>query len=310
MSEVIAPAFHPSCVLLDIDAPDKPALIGRMVEAIFDEAGIQQTEALPVDAAAVTQAILEREDEAPTGMGNGFAFPHARIAGMELLAVAFARLNTPLDFGGPDEAPARFVCLMILPLARPQVALTVMAGAARVGLSSSKRGMLEREQDPAVLARFLTRALIDPEAPILARDLMRAPVLDVFEDMPLHEVARALAQKDTHATSVVDRSGTIVGQITCEDLFRVGMPDFFTQLKSIAFIKEFDPFDDYFKFEQGARARDVMTQDYSALPEEATLLEVVFELAVKRHPKVYVVREGKRVGIIDPFVVLDRVINI
>jgi PTS system nitrogen regulatory IIA component len=301
--------FDPSCVLLDIEAEDKAALIARLVKAVF-EADAQRASAIPLDAAGVTAAVMERESVMPTGVGGGFAFPHARVDGLDTVAVAFARLRRPLDFGSPDGIPTSFVCLMILPLARPQIALTLMAAAARIASSRGERKILEREDDPVALARYLSQSLLDVDAPILARDLMRAPVFEVYEDMPLHEVAQALAQKDTHATSVVTRDGTIVGQITCEDLFRVGMPDFFTQLKSIAFIKEFDPFDDYFKFEQGACARDVMTQDYAALPESATLLEVVFELAVKRHPKVYVVRDGKRVGIIDPFIVLDRVVNI
>jgi CBS domain-containing protein len=53
-----------------------------------------------------------------------------------------------------------------------------------------------------------------------------------------------------------------------------------------------------------------MRTDYAALPESATLLEIVFELAIRRHVKVYVVRDGKRIGIIDRSQVLDRVINI
>jgi PTS system nitrogen regulatory IIA component len=301
--------FHTECVLLDMDAPDKGAVIKRMVRALC-EARALPPEPASLTPESLTRLVLEREAEMATGTGNGFAFPHTRVPGLDAIAVAFARMRNGVDFGAPDGQPAVFIFLMILPADRPQMALTLMAAAARLGESPVEQQRLERERDPASLARFLTRALLNHDAPILARDLMREPILDVFEDMPLHEVTRALALKDTHATSVVKRDGTIVGQITCEDLFRVGMPDFFSQLKSISFIREFDPFDDYFKFERGACARDVMTQHYAALPEDATLVEVIFELAVKRHPKVYVVRDGKRVGIIDPFVVLDRVIRI
>ena len=309
MNTEVPSAFHSSCVLLDVDATDKHALIPMMVRSLFD------SETLPtlpesITMESITRAVLEREAELPTGMGNGFAFPHARVPGLPTISVVFARLRTGIDFGAPDGEPALFVFLMILPAERPQLALTLMAAAARLGESRAERRLLERERDPKALSHYLTRALLNNEAPILARDLMREPIIDVFEDMPMHAVARALAQKDTHATSVITRDGTIVGQITCEDLFRVGMPEFFKQLKSISFIREFDPFDDYFKFEQGACARDVMTKNFAALPEDATLLEVIFELAVKNHPKVYVVRDGKRVGIIDPFVVLDRVITI
>ncbi|HQL95728.1 MAG TPA: CBS domain-containing protein, partial [Candidatus Hydrogenedentes bacterium] len=129
-------------------------------------------------------------------------------------------------------------------------------------------------------------------------------------ETPLKEVTRIMNQHMLESVSVTDADGTLLGQITCDQLFKLGMPDFFTQLKSVSFIREFDPFEKYFQKETGALARDVMTADMATLPEEATLLEVVFELAVRRHPKIYVVRAGKRVGVIDRSLVLDRVINI
>ncbi len=41
----------------------------------------------------------------------------------------------------------------------------------------------------------------------------------------------------------------------------------------------------------------------------ATLLEIVFELAVHQRPQVYIVHEGKYVGVIDRILVLERVID-
>jgi len=112
------------------------------------------------------------------------------------------------------------------------------------------------------------------------------------------------------AISVVDRDETLLGQITCDDLFCFGLPDFFGQLKSVSFIRDYDPFEKYFKGDALRQAKDVMSTDYAALPETGTLLEIVFELAIRRHPKVYVVRDGKRIGVIDRNRVLDKVINI
>ena len=87
------------------------------------------------------------------------------------------------------------------------------------------------------------------------------------------------------------------------------MPNFFTQLRTISFIREFDPFERYFKHAQNAAAKDVMSEHFSALAEDATLLEVVFELAVRRFPVVHVLRDGRHVGAIDRNAVLKYVIN-
>ena len=46
------------------------------------------------------------------------------------------------------------------------------------------------------------------------------------------------------AAGITDANRRLVGQVTADDLFTLGMPDFFRQLKSIAFIAEFDPLRD------------------------------------------------------------------
>ncbi|MCA9546301.1 MAG: CBS domain-containing protein, partial [Myxococcales bacterium] len=96
-----------------------------------------------------------------------------------------------------------------------------------------------------------------------------------------------------------------------DDLFTLGMPDFFRQLKSVSFIAEFDPFEKYFSKEAHLKARDVMTKDVAKVPPTATILEIVHLLSVHRYPKVFVVDEADRLlGVIDRIRVVDRLLNL
>jgi CBS-domain-containing membrane protein len=113
------------------------------------------------------------------------------------------------------------------------------------------------------------------------------------------------------AVPVAGSDGQIVGEITCDILFRYGLPDFFTRLKSVAFIREFDPFEKYFEKEADSVAGDVMSDHPAVMPPTATLLEIVFALAVEKHMNVYIVAEnGALVGVIDRAAVLDRILNL
>ncbi|TDL78190.1 PTS lactose transporter subunit IIC [Palleronia sediminis] len=58
---------------------------------------------LPAEAAI--EALLERENLGPTGVGNGVALPHARLDGCEKVHGVFLRLVKPLDYGAPDRLP-------------------------------------------------------------------------------------------------------------------------------------------------------------------------------------------------------------
>lgn len=302
------PIFHQDLVLLDVQAPDKWTVIKEMVEALMREPELAEDPALGGNR--LMEAVFDREKERPTGLGNGFAFPHARIPGLGCLALCVAMLKTPVDFEAPDGDPSTLVALMAVPEEQPQLALKVMAHFAQLLSNPPEREFLGSLHDPALLAGYLKHRVLGIEASITARDIMRRPRADIYPDTPLREVTRIMLRHQLEAIAVVERDGAIVGEITCRHLFKLGMPDFFNQLKSISFIRDFDPFEKYFAEEGKSLARDVMSTDYAAVSEDTTLLEVLFELAVRGRPKVHVVRDGKRIGAIDQLLVLDRVINL
>jgi CBS domain-containing protein len=133
----------------------------------------------------------------------------------------------------------------------------------------------------------------------------------VRPDMPVPSLVRAMAALNLDAAGITDDEGVLVGQVTADDLFTLGMPDFFRQLKSVAFIAEFDPFEKYFERESSLTVADVMTLPDAIVPPDATILEVVFLLSVKGHPKVYVVDDDRRLlGVIDRIRVLARIFDL
>lgn len=295
-------------VLVRIAAADRWEVIARLVGALA--ASGELAARCGMSEGEVVAAVTARERDHPTALGHGIAFPHARLADFSGLTVALATLKNFVDFGAPDSLPVDMVCLLLVAEDTPQAALKVMSRFARMVSDPINRAFMRRDLPPAELAAFVTKRVLRFDSSIKARDLMRAPLVDIFPDTPLRDVTQAMHNFSLDAVSVVEQDRTLVGEITAEALFKLGLPDFFSQLKSVAFISEMDPFERYFEYERRKVARDVMSRDFSALPEDATLLEVVFELAVKRHAKVYVVDQGRRVGVIDRILVLDRVINL
>ena len=300
--------FNRDTVLFDLGAREKWDVIERMLNALTAHGFCGGNPGHGREA--LLEAVREREAQCVTDLGHGFAFPHGRVPGLPCTGLCVARLVRPVVFGAPGSEGVRMVALMLTPEENSHVALRVMASFARLFSDASRRELLFDLDDGELFAALVRERVLSDSQPVTARDIMRPPLLSVTPDMPLKEVTRVMNQHMIESVSVTDPDGTLLGQITCDQLFKRGMPDFFTQLKSISFIRDFDPFEKYFQKEAGALARDVMTADAATLPEDATLLEIVFELAVKRRPKVYIVRDGKKIGVIDRSLVLDRVINI
>lgn len=300
--------FDETLVLLNPSVSDRWEVISLLVDRVLD------TPSLQAQKGEITRDILfgkvkEREEERSTGLGNGIAFPHARVVGLKQAVVALALLDAPVDFEALDGRPVSIVLLIVVPEDQPQIALQLMSQFARLFSSQEERSELLSLDTATDLCAFITEHVVEKDVALKARDIMRAPTDMVAPDTPLKEVTKLMNTRRLDTVAVCEGDGTLVGEITCDNLFKRGMPHFFTQLKSIAFISEFDPFEKYFADESHALASDVMSCDFSAMTANATLLEIVFELAVHQRPQVYIVHEGKYVGVIDRILVLERVID-
>lgn len=63
----------------------------------------------------VFDTILKREKLGSTGVGNGIAIPHGKLAGIERIFGVFARLENPVDFEALDDQPVDIVFLLLAP---------------------------------------------------------------------------------------------------------------------------------------------------------------------------------------------------
>ncbi len=123
---------------------------------------LQQMVALVTDDRAddVLEAVLTRERVISTGVGQGFALPHARTSAVGDTRASLAILADPVDYDALDEMPVRIVLLMAGPEAARGTHLRLLSRISRVMADSGMRqGLLDAESVPEVL-----RTLADAEA--------------------------------------------------------------------------------------------------------------------------------------------------
>lgn len=296
--------LDPARVLIGLRVKDRDALLHIMADAILKAKGVPET-LRPADLIA---AIEDREIERSVHIANRFAFPHARLPGIKGPRICLATLAEPVDYHG---APVDLVVMLVGPQEKPGIMLHVMAAIARLIDDPEARRTVERANDAVTLAAWLDGQIHEADGPLLAREIMRPSLGRVRPDMPVPSLVRAMAGLNLDAAGITDDRGVLVGQVTADDLFTMGMPDFFRQLKSVAFIAEFDPFEKYFEAESTLTVSDVMSSPDAVVAPDATILEIVFLLSVKKHPKVYVCDEERRLlGVIDRIRVLDRIFDL
>jgi PTS system nitrogen regulatory IIA component len=115
-------------------ATSKRQAIQVLVETLAPLAG--------VDARAAFDSVLMRERLSGTGVGDGVAMPHARVAGIKAPIAAFARLDPPIDFGAIDTRPADLMVLLLAPVDRGGDHLKALARLSRFFRRSDLREKL------------------------------------------------------------------------------------------------------------------------------------------------------------------------
>ena len=76
-------------VLAHVEAENKRGLLEKLSGFVAEKENL--------DKNLIFEAILERENLGSTGYGDGVAFPHARINGLNKVIAVFARLNKGVD---------------------------------------------------------------------------------------------------------------------------------------------------------------------------------------------------------------------
>ena len=104
----IAEWLQPQHILLDIDATDRVQVL-EIAAATIAQAAQQ------LDPAPIFSALWRREQAQSTGLGDGFAIPHARISGIATPITLFMRTKVGIAFHAPDGKPVSQLLVIMVP---------------------------------------------------------------------------------------------------------------------------------------------------------------------------------------------------
>jgi PTS system nitrogen regulatory IIA component len=80
----------------------------------------------------IFNALINREKLGSTGLGNGVAIPHGRIASLERPVCAFIKLASPMDFDATDGQPVDLIFTLLVPEDSTEEHLQVLSTIAEI----------------------------------------------------------------------------------------------------------------------------------------------------------------------------------
>ena len=144
----IADLLSPDAVLAHVKATTKKQVLQEMAHkaALLTQ--------LP--ERRIFETLTEREKLGSTGMGQGIAIPHGRVAGVAKMTGLFAQLDHPVDFDSMDDQPVDLVFLLLAPEGAGADHLKALARVSRLLRNQTVCEKLRAAPQSATLYALLT----------------------------------------------------------------------------------------------------------------------------------------------------------
>ena len=142
--------LHGDAVIGWLSATDKPGIITELCASLAHRVGGGVT------AEKLAEVLLDRERLSSTGIGDGVAIPHGKLAGLPGLVAAFGVSRAGVDFDAIDGKPTHLFFALLAPENSAGVHLKALARISRLFKNPSFRRAITEAADAQAMFDLIT----------------------------------------------------------------------------------------------------------------------------------------------------------
>ncbi|MCD8907068.1 fructose-specific PTS transporter subunit EIIC [Staphylococcus arlettae] len=138
-------------IAMDVEATNKNGVIDELVNQLNQAGKLNDVE-------AYKEAIHQREGQSTTGIGEGIAIPHAKVAAVETPAIAFGKSKAGIDYQSLDMQPAHLFFMIAAPEGGAQTHLDALAKLSGILMDEQVRADLLAAETPEEVQAIINKA--------------------------------------------------------------------------------------------------------------------------------------------------------
>ena len=267
-----------------------------------------------VEQEIMKKAILKRESEASTYIGNGVAIPHARLEYFDdiVVSIAFPEKHVTMKNVMGEEEPVDFIVLIVADVLKNKNILKIMSGISRLYLKNKDvfKEIL-KYKSPEKTIEILNKMKIEIDHNITAEDLFTTSILPAKENNTLEDIAKRIIMDKVSGIPVVDNHNNFLGEITERELIAFGMPKHTTILNDLSFLTVGEPFENYLVNEKITTIKDLYrTEGIITIDKDASLMEISYIFMNKGVTRIYILENNKYIGLIFRSDIIKKILHI
>lgn len=261
----------------------------------------------------VEEALLKREHEISTAIGNGIAIPHARICEYDDVSVVIAKLAKPIDaeisaLHSNDKVDLIF--MIIAGKTKNKRVLKLMSSISILAQNVEFLDKIRKEKNIKDIIEIIENNEVEVKDTITAQDIMCPELIPAKLSDTLEEVAKRLIVENRAGLPVIDSKGLFVGEITEKELIEFGMPKYTSLMNDLSFMTIGEPFEEYFKNEHLVTVNELYRKTAEIIDRKSSIMEICFLMVSKGNTRLYVVENGTYFGTIFRSDIIKKVLHI
>src|SRR5499426_3038027 len=132
-----------------------PALKANSKKQAIQELAAKAAQLTGQGERAIFDVLMQREKLGSTGVGNGIAIPHGKLANLNRLFGLFARLDRPVEFETLDGLPVDLIFVLLAPETAGADHLKALARVARLLRDADVARKLRESRDAEAIYAVL-----------------------------------------------------------------------------------------------------------------------------------------------------------
>ena len=146
----ISALLSPQRIFLDVEISSKKKLLELIANIVADQAQLTES--------SLYSNLLNRERLGSTGLGHGFAVPHARVEGLDQTIGCLFRLKDPVNFEAPDNLPVDLVFTIVIPQEATEEHLLILSSLASLFSKPEVREAVRNANDKEEITQIILSA--------------------------------------------------------------------------------------------------------------------------------------------------------
>lgn len=251
-----------------------------------------------IDETEIIKSLWDREQEKTTVRNCNFAIPRARTEIFNDFVFMVGRSKEGIDCGANDGNKTHLFLILIANIKKNKVLIQTKKAVYELARDNKKREALINASNAKEMLQIMENSEIHITQTLTAFDIMNPHVTYATEDMTLLECANIFYQHGISGLPVLNAEGELLGVVTEKEIIKVGLPPYLELMNDLSFLKEFEPFEEFYKQQKNVTVGDIYTDNYTAVTVDTSIIEIAFLVATKNVRRLFVIDRNKLIGII------------